>query len=202
VDGLEDVIRHIRPGEPVPGLDGIDSTDASGTVYCVVDVTGALLRVGIDDGWWDAVGPGRIAGAILDSMRFAKAKAAAARMVLSRHGHPVAGSTVDLGRIFTSEPSETLPAYDADDFPEVLDRKAERTMTILSRAHRFSRERADGEQRVVAGPRGMFRVVVAGGRITGAEVNEWALHRTDAAELAEDARAALQAARPPVGVAR
>jgi hypothetical protein len=202
VDSLEDMIRHLRPSDPLPGLGGIDGTDTTGTVSCVVDVSGALLRVGIDDSWWDAVGPGRIAGAILDAMRFAKAKATAARLVLSRHGHPVAGSTVDLSRIFTAEPSEPLPAYTADDFPEALARKAGRTMTILSRAERFGRERDSGERQVIAGPRGMFRVVLAGGEIAGAEVNEWTLHRTDAADLAEDACAALQAARPSVGVDR
>jgi hypothetical protein len=75
-------------------------------------------------------------------------------------------------------------------------------MTILSRAERFGRERDSGERQVIAGPRGMFRVVLAGGEIAGAEVNEWTLHRTDAADLAEDACAALQAARPSVGVDR
>jgi hypothetical protein len=193
VENFEDVVAHLRPGEPAPA-GGIDGIDATGTVYCVVDTDGTLLRVGIDDGWWDALGPGRIAGAILEALRFAKAKATMARLVLDRHGLGVDRAPRDLGTLFTSEPSEPLPSYDAYDFPEALSRKANRALTILDRAEEFSRLRDSPVRRVVTGPHGMFRVVLSGAEIVGAEVNEYGLRRSDAADLAEDARAALQAA--------
>jgi hypothetical protein len=203
VENFEDMVAHLRPGEPVPAVGGIDGTDATGTVYCVVDTDGALLRVGIDDGWWDALGPGRVAGAVLEALRFAKAKATMARLVLDRHGHPADGAPRDLGMVFTSEPSEPLPSYEASDFPEALSRKANRSLTILDRAETFSRLRDSAERRVVTGPRGLFRVILSGAEIVGAETNEYGLRRSDAADLAEDARAALQAASStPHGEAR
>ena len=198
VENLEDMVARLRPGEPAPGIGEIDGTDATGTVHCVVTVDGSLLRVGIDDGWWDALGPGRVAAAILDAMRFAKSKAAMARLLLDRYGHAVDPAAPDLGMIFTSEPSVPLPPYDARDFPEALARKLDRAVTILDNADRFSRAVESPERRVVTGPRGMFRVVMSGPEIVGAEVNEHGLHRSDAADLADDAGVALLAATPSV----
>jgi hypothetical protein len=194
VGNIEDAVARVRPGEPVPGVDRIDGTDRSGTVFCVVDLAGRLQRVGMDDGWWDAVGPGRIAYAVLDALRFAKSKATVARLVLERHGHPAGGPPVDFGALFTSEPSTPLPDYDAADFPAALARKAGRAMTILENAERVSRTRESAERQVVTGPGRMFRVLLAGGDIVGAEVNEHGLHPADAAALAADATAALRAA--------
>ncbi len=199
---IEDMAARVRPGEPVPGLDGIDGTDRSGTVHCVVDLRGGLLRVGIDQGWWERVGPGLIGSAILDALRFARSKATMARLVLDRYGHPAGGPPGDLGALFTAEPSTPLPPYDAPGFPGALARKAGRTMTILDSAERFARTRQSAQRRVVTGPRGLFRVVLSGAGIVGAEVNEHGLHPSDAADLAEDASAALRAAAPASGGAR
>jgi hypothetical protein len=193
VANFEDTVAHLRRGEPIPAS-SIEGADETGTVFCVVDVTGALQQVGIADGWWEALGPGRVAGAVLSALRFAKAKAAMARLVLDRYGHPVERASVDLGTLFSAEPSEPLPAFDADDFPEALARKVDRSQTILERAERFGRSQETSEQTAVSGPRGMFRVLMSGSGISGAEVNEYGLHRFDAADLADDARAALLAA--------
>jgi hypothetical protein len=193
VANFEDAIAHLRRGEPIPAR-SIDGADETGMVFCVVDVTGALKQVGIADGWWEALGPGRVADAVLSALRFAKAKAAMARLVLARYGHPVEQAPVDLGTIFTEERSEPLPAHDADNFPEALARKVDRSLTILERAERFSKSHERSERMVVSGPRGMFRVLLSGSDISGAEVNEYGLHRSDAADLADDARSALLAA--------
>jgi hypothetical protein len=183
----------LRRGEPIPAST-IDGADETGMVFCVVDVTGALQQVGIADGWWDALGPNRVADAVLSALRFAKGKAAMARLILDRYGHRVEPAPVDLGTLFAEEASEPLPAYDADTFPEALARKVDRSSTILDRAQRFSRSHETPEQKVVSGPRRMFRVILSGSDITGAEVNAYGLHRSDAADLADDARAALLAA--------
>jgi hypothetical protein len=201
VENLEDVVARLPRGAPAPEIGEIGGTDPTGTVHCVVTIDGTLVRVGIDDGWWDALGPGRVAAAILDAMRYAKSKAAMGRLVLDRYGHPIDSTTPDLGMIFTSEPSVPLPPYDADNFPDALARKLDRAVTILHNAERFSRAEESPERRVVTGPRGMFRVVMSGLEIVGAEVNEYGLHRSDAADLADDARAALLAATPSVNAA-
>jgi hypothetical protein len=79
-----------------------------------------------------------------------------------------------------------------------LARKLNRTFAILDEAERLSRERDAGERRVVAGPGGMFRLILTGGEIVGAEVNEYGLRRCDADDLAADARDALRAAMSAV----
>ncbi len=68
VEDLEDSLTHARPGDPLPALDAIDGTDASGTVHCVVDLGGALSQVRIADGWWEAVGPPGVAAAVLQKI--------------------------------------------------------------------------------------------------------------------------------------
>jgi hypothetical protein len=116
--------------------------------------------------------------------------------VLDRYGHRVSQAPRDLGMVFTAEPSGPLPPYEAYDFPEALARKVNRSLTILDRVEEFSRLRDSSERRVVTGPRGMFRVVLSGLELVGAEVTEHGLHRSDAADLAADACAALRAATP------
>jgi hypothetical protein len=196
VENFEDMAAHLRPDDPVPDVGGIEGADESGTIYCVVDVGGTLSQVGIVDGWWDAVGPGHVAAAILDAMRFAKSKATMARLILDRYGHPYRAPVSDAGTLFAAAPSEPLPPYESDDFNAALARKLDRTMTILSNAERFSRAADSPERRVVTGPRGMFSVVLSGFEIVRAEVNEYGLGPSDGPELAADARDALLAARP------
>lgn len=195
VDNLEDMLAGSRPGESVDGLAAIDGTDDSGTVYCVVDLGGAVLRVDIVDGWWEAVGPRGVAAAILRALRSARDKAGLARMVLRRHGRSAAVPSPDYQTLFTSEPHRELPPYDAPDFSDELSRKVERAARILANAERFARERDSGARREVTGPRGMFRVVLSGTAVVGATVDEYGLRTADSAELAADALDALRAAR-------
>jgi hypothetical protein len=196
VENLEDMVTSTRAGDPLPGLDGIDGTDASGTVSCVVDLGGGLSRVGITDGWWQAVGPHGVAAAVLQALRFARDKAGLARMVLARHGRPYTTAALDYHTLFTDEPPHDLPPYDAPDFADALLRKVNRAAAVLDNAQRFARERDGGGRREVTGPRGLFRVVLVGVTVVGALVNEPGLRALDADELAADARDALLAARP------
>jgi hypothetical protein len=196
LENFEDMAAHLRPGEPVPHIGGIEGTDPTSTVYCVVQLDGTLSQVGIVDGWWDAVGPGGVASAVLDALGFAREKATMARLVLDRYGHPYQAATPDPSTLFTSEPSRPLPPYDAPDFQDALVRKVNRAATILANVERFTQARDSAERRVVTGPRGMFRVILTGFTIVGAEVSEHGLHPSDAADLAQDARDALLAARP------
>jgi hypothetical protein len=196
VENVENLVASTRPGDPLPVLDGIEGTDLSGTVDCVVDLGGALSRVGIIDGWWEAVGPHGVAAAVLQALRFARDKAGLARMVLARHGRPYTGAAPDYQMLFTAEPPRGLPQYDAPDFADALLRKVNRAVTVLDNAQRFARERDGAQPREVTGPRGLFRVVLAGVTVVGAMVNEQGLRASDADELAADARDALLAARP------
>jgi hypothetical protein len=185
---LEDLVA--RPNGPSPVPETVDGVDASGTVYAVVGLGGNLLRVRILDGWWDAVGPRGIAAAVLASLRFARDKAGLARMLLDRHRIPyeVPGFRVD--------PPRELPEYDAPEFADELWRKVNRAAEMLDRAERFARERDSGHEHEVAGPRGIFHVLIRGVAVVGARVSERGLRPEDGDELAADARDALLAARP------
>jgi hypothetical protein len=196
VENVEEMVERLPAGEAVPTI-SIDGEDLSGTVVCVVDVDGALTRIVIDDGWWDAVGPGGVAAAVLDALRSAKSKSTMARLIFGRHGLRDGRAPVDLGRLFTGELSEPLPPYDDDRFSAALARTADRALTILDAARRFGQLRDSPLRWVVSGPRGMFRVHMKGLNVVGAEVGEVSLHRSDAAVLAEDALAALSRATSP-----
>jgi hypothetical protein len=88
VTNLEDEVRSARPGDAVGGLDVIEGSDASGTVYCVVDLTGAIVQVGITNGWWHRVGAHGVANAVLQALQLAREKVGIAKLVLTRHGLP------------------------------------------------------------------------------------------------------------------
>lgn len=199
VENLEDVVARTRPDAPVPGLDAIEGPDSSGTVFCVVDAAGALMQVGIVDGWWEALGPGGVAAAVLQALRFARDKAGLARLVLHRHGRAATVAGPDLETLFTSEPHRDLPPFGAPDLGDAMARKVERAARILNNAERYARERDSGVRREVTGPRGLFRVVLSGFTVVGAAVNEQYLRAGDGADLAADARDALLAARPRTG---
>ncbi|GAB3982632.1 hypothetical protein V1634_25825 [Plantactinospora veratri] len=175
-------------------MDGIDGTDASGTVYCVVDSTGWVLRIGVDPGWWDALGPTGIAGAVLDAVRFAKSKATMARLVLDRYGHPVNAATSGRAAGLAPEPSEPLPPSDSPGFLAALQRELDRTSSFLDAAERFRQERDSGVPRVFEGPNRLFRLVLTGQDDLRAEVNEYGMRRSDGDEIAQDAVAAFRAA--------
>jgi hypothetical protein len=189
---LEDEVRGARFGAPVRGLDAIEGSDASGTIYCVVDLTGAVVQVGIADGWWDAVGAHGVAPAVLQALRLAREKAGIAKLVLARYGHRLPSPSP----VATHAESES--EYDDQaSRVESARRKIDRASSSLAESDRFMRAINNGEGRDVVGPRGLFRVHVVGVRIVGASVNEHGLRADHAGDLANDAREALLAVRAP-----
>jgi hypothetical protein len=190
VENLEDTLAHTPMGQPVPGLDAIEGVDASGTVYSVIRLDGRPVRFAITDGWWDAVGPHAIAGAVLQAYRFAREKATFARMVLRRHGRtwepPSDGRRED--------PYESYPTG-ADDL-DTLRRRIDQAAADIADAMRLYDLVNNPEPHEVSGPRGMFTLVVRGTAVESARVNEYGLGPEDATDLADDAREALLAARP------
>jgi len=192
VTNLEDEVRGTRPGAPVRGLDAVEGSDASGTVYCVVDLTGAVRQVGIVDGWWDAVGAHGVAPAVLQALQLAREKAGIAKLVLVRHGRALPPPNP------AATHAERESEYDDQaSRVEAARRKIDRAATALAESDRFMRAMNSSELRYAVGPRGLFRVHVVGIRIVGASVNEHGLRADDAGELADDAREALLAVRAP-----
>jgi hypothetical protein len=188
VANFEDMAAGLRPGEPAPGT-VVEGTDASGTVYCVVSLGGVVSQIGIMDGWWEPVGPRGIAAAVLDAWRFAREKAGWGRLILHQAGHSY---DPDVPR---REPQVPLPAYDSPDYLAAVQRKLTHTAAVLGEIRQMTRARDAKDQRVVAGPRRMFEVVVEGLQVVAARVDEYGLRPVDGADLADDARAALLAAR-------
>jgi hypothetical protein len=188
---VEDLVATIRPGAPVPELDRIEGADRSGTVYCVVDRFGAVQDVYVDPGWWTALGPTRVAAAILDALDYARSKAALAMAVLSRHGHrprlpedtsQVAGPPID------------VPHVDSPDFERAIEAKLDRGYAILDAVRRLRDDAERRERRVVTGPSGLFQVRLLGPVVEGADVVGAELAPHDGDRIASDARLALQEA--------
>ena len=68
------------------GSTAIDGPDRTGTVYAVVDARGRPVDVGLDPGWWTALGPDGIGDALLEAIEFARSKVDLATMMRRRHG--------------------------------------------------------------------------------------------------------------------
>ncbi|GIF24456.1 hypothetical protein BJ973_007936 [Actinoplanes tereljensis] len=185
IENLEDTLAYTPAGQPVPGLDAIEGADASGTVYCLVRLDGRPARISITDGWWEAVGPEAIAGAVLQAYRFAQQKTVFARMVLRRHG-----------RTHESPPNlEPEVPTGADDL-DTMRRRIDQAGADIAAAMRLFEVVNDPSPRVVSGPRGIFTLTVRGTVIESAQVNVFGLRPEDATDLADDAREALLSVRP------
>lgn len=193
---VERIIVETDPGLLPRELQTVEGSDASGAVYCLVNLGGMLTDVVIMNDWWTAVGPGGVAAAVLEALRSAREKAGLARMVLAHFGRPSPALESVRGPVFGKQPPVELPPYDAPEFGAALALKVDRAATRLREVEQFVRDRDAGEEHEVAGPRGLFRVVVRGGVVVGAQVRQFGLRQSDAAELAADARDALLAARP------
>jgi hypothetical protein len=202
VQNLEDALAYLPSGEPVPGVEAIEGADASGAVYCVIRLDGHPVQVGIADGWWEAVGPHAIAGAVLQAYRYAREKAMFARLVLRRNGRAWERPAPDRQPPPAAYYGSSSPYSDPADEIDVLRRRLDAATADVEAAIRLAAEASDGKAREVSGPRGMFTIVVRGTVIESARVNEYGLRRDDATDLADDARQALIAARPDYALTR
>lgn len=179
---VEDLAQRSRPGDPLPRFDRIDGPDHTGTVYAVVDATGRFLDLGLDPGWWAALGPGRVATGITEALEAARMKASLVWLVLRRHGvRPPLPPEAD--RL------PPLPQPGDDDFVSAVRNRIEDAYQLADDTRRRLRDVESA--RVVAGPRGLIRLHVRGRRIERIEVEQHGLTADDTDRLVADARAAL-----------
>ncbi|MEV4641318.1 hypothetical protein AB0J80_28645 [Actinoplanes sp. NPDC049548] len=175
--------------QPVDGLDRIPGSDASDTVTCYVDVRGEFVDLSLRSDWWYTLGPSGIASAVLDALAFAQEKSLVASTLLEQYGRR-AGVRDDNPYTFLQGPDTPYPADPEAEVAEAY-AKVRRTASIVDAADRIGRMRDSAQPRVIAGPRDLFRLTMAGFDLRQADVNENALSAADADQLAEDARAAL-----------
>ncbi len=179
---VEDMVAQLRPGEPPGRLDRIDGPDRTGTAYAVVDSVGRFVDIGLDPGWWTALGPGRVATGLLEALECARMKAALVPLILRRHGvRPPAPPPV--------EQLPPLPPPDDVDFVDAARARIADAYRLIDDADKRMREHQTS--RVIAGPRGLFRLHVRGSHIEGADVHQDGLSADDTDRLVADARDAL-----------
>jgi hypothetical protein len=182
VADVEDLVAHLRPGEAPARLDRIDGPDSTGTAYAVVDSVGRFVDIGLDPGWWAALGPGRVATGLLEALECARMKAALVPLILRRHGvRPPAPPPV--------EQLPALPPPDDVDFADAARARIADAYRLIDHADKRMREHLS--TRVIAGPRGLFRLHVRGSHIDGADVTQAGLSADDTDRLVADARDAL-----------
>ncbi|GAA2564232.1 hypothetical protein GCM10010435_40630 [Winogradskya consettensis] len=186
---LRNAVANTPRDLPVDGLDRIPGADVSDTVTCFVNVHGDFVDLNLQSDWWYTVGPSGVAAAVLDALAFAQEKSSIAMAILG-HYHRRVEERDD--NPFSFLQTADVP-YSRDPESEIAEayEKVRRTASLVDVADRMSRRRETAQQRVIAGPRGFFRLTMAGFELQHADVDENALSASDAGLLAEDARAAL-----------
>jgi hypothetical protein len=184
VADVEDMVTQTRPGQTPSRLDRIDGPDRTGTAYAVVDSVGRFVDIGLDPGWWTALGPGRVASGLIEALEGARMKAAIVPLILRRYGFVPPPAEV------SAEPElAPLPPPGDDDFVDAARGRIEDAYRLIDDADK--RMRAQQTTRVIAGPRGLFRLHVRGTHIEGADVAQYGLSPDDTDRLVADARDAL-----------
>jgi hypothetical protein len=184
-ENLRHAITTTSRDQPVEGLARIAGVDASDTVTCFVDVHGNFVDLSFRSDWWYTAGPSGIASAVLDALAFAQEKSAIARVILG-HYQRLAEDREPI------EPSSSTPVpINVRAEIAAASERLRRADAIVDAAERMSRRLQASEQRVVEGPRGLFRVTLAGFTLQQADVAGHALSPDNADLLVEDARAAL-----------
>ncbi|MET0416255.1 MAG: hypothetical protein ABW022_09565 [Actinoplanes sp.] len=180
---VEDMVARLGPGDAPARLDRIDGPDSSGTAYAVVDSVGRFVDIGLDPGWWTALGPGRVATGLLEALECARMKAALVPLILRRHGvQPPAA-------LPPAEQVASLPPPEDADFLDAARARIADAYRLIDDSDKRMREHL--ATRVIAGPRGLFRLHVRGSHIEGADVDQARLSRDDTDRLVADARDAL-----------
>jgi hypothetical protein len=183
---LRRAVAETPRDQPVPEAERISGADANDAVICYVDVLGEFVDLDVRSDWWYTVGPGGIASAVLDALVFAQEKSLIALAVLAHDGRTPTSR-------FTFPQNERGPAYPADPESEIAEARAaiRRGAALVDAADRLARMRDTARPRTIAGPRGLFRITMAGFELVQADVNEGALSASDSDALADDARQAL-----------
>jgi hypothetical protein len=184
VSDFEQQVRQARPGDDPPRADRVDSPDATGTAWAVVDWRGHFVDLWLNPGWWSELGPARVGAGLLEALESARMKVTLAKLVLQSHGFqpPRRETKVDHG--------PRLPDIHAPGFPDAMRTLLYESQDRIQEAERLWHD-LDSE-RSYLGPRGLFRLVTRGWQIEWAEVpNQWALREDDGERLAADARDAL-----------
>jgi hypothetical protein len=184
VAGVEDMVARLQPGDAPARVDRIRGPDRTGTAHATVDPVGRLVDIGLTRDWWPALGPSGVAAGLLEALACARMKAALVPLILRRYGvGPATGPVLrPAGVPFV----DTARARLADAY-RLIDHAGQRT--------------PEHSIRVIAGPRGLFRLHVRGSRIEGADVDQAGLSAGDTDRLVADARDALtELARDRVAV--
>ncbi len=180
---VEHMVAGLRPGDVPVGLDRIDGPDSSGTAWAVVDSVGRFVDIGLDPLWWSALGPGRVATGLLEALECARMKAALVPLILRRHGFPPPPPPP------AERPLPPLPPPDDENFLDAARSRIADAYRLIDDADKRMRDHL--ATRVIAGPRGLFRLHVRGGHIEGADVAQAGLSAEDTDRLVADARDAL-----------
>ena len=181
VTEVENMAVRARAGGPPPRLDRIAGPDRTGTAFAVVDAVGRFVDISLQPGWWSALGPARVAAGLIEALETARLKAALVPMILRRNGYRPSPAT--------DEPTgDRLVDTSDEGFLDAARGRIAEAYRLIDDAGRQLRERE--AERVVSGPRGLFRLHTRGGRIERAEL-AGALAPGDTDRLLADARAAL-----------
>jgi hypothetical protein len=192
-------LARLRPGQRPPALGSIGGVDASGTVSCSIDDSGTVTRLEIGPSWWTAVGPHRIADAVLDAYRFATSKVMAVGLIRARHGlfdDEEGRRGLRPGAGLLGEASNRGPVEGVDEMWRSI-AVASAALAEAEQNHRAYLELRErrSERRLVVGPGRLFRLVLSGDEIVGAEARGDELGPQDGPRLAADARAAFETAQ-------
>ena len=191
-ENVEDELRRVPFGRPLPSLDPIEGTDASGLVYCMVRMDGRPARIVITGLWWEELGPDGIASAVLQAHQYAGEKAGLAKALLRRNGREWRTRPEDCA----SEPAELRfpegrsTLEDVDRIRRSLDETSGRVRAAIRRLDMIT----SPVPHEISGPRGLFTVVVRGVVIASARVDTRRIRPDDGPDLADDALHALLAA--------
>jgi hypothetical protein len=176
------MVVRARDGGPPPRPDRIAGPDRTGTAFAVVDAVGRFVDISLHPGWWQVLGPARVAAGLLEALEAARMKAALVPMILRRSGYVPSRPPVD------EDPAPGLPPAGDDGFLDVARGRIAEAYRLIDDADKRVREQQ--AVRVIAGPRGLFRLHVRGSRIDRAEVVA-GLTAADTDRLVADAREAL-----------
>ncbi|SNY06400.1 hypothetical protein [Paractinoplanes atraurantiacus] len=163
--------------ESMPGhTQRITGPDRTGTAWAVVDSVGRFVDIGLRPGWWEALGPDGVAAGLIEALESARTKAALVPLLLRRGGPP-------------QDRDEGVAAAGPGDSLDVARGRIAEAYRLIDEAGKRMREQQ--ASRVIAGPRGLFRLHVRGGRIDRAETGPQRPGPGDTERLVADARDAL-----------